>query len=129
MKKLFILLLTILCLSGAGQLTSANSSYYDPSRDDAPPPPAGHHDRVGRPGPRRRLEARRVLDKTGAYLKQAQLIAPRPELSRLGRAFAYQRKASICYRQCRYDRAIRLSLRAREIARKIIARLSRGRLF
>jgi hypothetical protein len=103
MKKQLFLILAVICLSGIGMTAYA----YRPG-----PPP----------GPPEHLRAQRVLDVTKDSLLRAQRVAHRhgSEHDRLQTAFSYQRRAREYYRQGRYQRTIRYSLRAREIADSII---------
>jgi hypothetical protein len=109
MKKTLVFMLTWLCLCGMSQLVSARV-----------PPPYGYHHR---PAPVSRMGARRVLDKTRGYLYRAQNVAPPygPNRYRLRQAFNYQKRARRLLAQCFYHSAVRTSLRAREIAKDIIA--------
>lgn len=78
----------------------------------------GHHHYHN---PEKRLQAKRVLNYTFEILIQAQRAARRGGYREgLGRAFAHQDRAEELYESGEYNRSIRHSLRAREIAEYII---------
>jgi hypothetical protein len=116
MKKIFILLLTLVSIIGI----SITANAYGPGPGGPPLPPPQN-----RPHPEDRMEARRVLTETKGRLDQAQRVAYGPQHENLRNAFDLQADAHNCYEQLRYHRAIQLSLRAREIAQNIIEEAGR----
>jgi hypothetical protein len=119
LKKILILILTLTSLFSIGIVASA----FGPGSGYPPPPPPHHGFHPGD-----QMEARRVLDETRDYIFQAQRVADRYQQQNLRRAFGLQADGREFYRQWRYDRAIRLSYRAREIAQDIIESAERREL-
>jgi hypothetical protein len=115
-KKILILLLSLVSIIGI----SITANAYGPGPGGPPPPPPHNGSHSGD-----RMEARRVLTETKGRLDQAQRVAHGPQRENLRNAFDLQAKANDRYRQSRYDQAIRLSLRAREIAQNIIEKAGR----
>jgi hypothetical protein len=104
MKKYLILILTFLCLGCLDQPASARRYEH-------------HHS-----GSSRKWEASRILEKTRYYVLRADRMARGPERYRLKSAYANQRYARTYYSRGLYERTIRYSLRARDIAQDIIAK-------
>jgi hypothetical protein len=109
-KKIMVLLLT---MAGIISISMAASAHHGPGRGYPPPPDRG------------RWEARSVLDETKAYIFRAQRVAHGYQRAELRRAYSLQAEARNLYRHSFYQRAIRLSYRAREIAQDIIERAER----
>jgi hypothetical protein len=116
LKKILILLLTLVSIIGIS--ITANAYGHGPGGPPPPPPRNGPHSG-------NRMEARRVLTETKGRLDQAQRVAHGPQRQNLRNAFGLQANARDRYKQLRYDQAIRLSLRAREIAQSIIEEAKR----
>jgi hypothetical protein len=117
LKKILILILTLTSIISISMVAYAKG----PGPGNPPPQPPPHN----RLHSGDRMEARRVLTKTKEYLSRAQRVAWGPQRKYLGKAFDLQADARRRYKQSRYDQAIRVSLRAREIAQSIIKEAKR----
>jgi hypothetical protein len=115
LKKILILLLTLVSIIGI----SITANAYGPGGPPPPPPPHWG------PPPNERMEALRVLNKTREYLFQARRVAYGPLREDVRHAFDLQADARYFYKQWRHQRAIQLSLRAREIAQDVIEKAER----
>jgi hypothetical protein len=127
MRKLMMLGLMIIfgCASvavvqgqGHGPKDDDRGRDRDRRHDQGPPPPhsKGKYDR------QEREKARRVLNETHDVLDRAQREAARGGYDEgLGRAFTHQQEAKDYFRRDHYDWAISHSMRARDIAKEIIA--------
>ena len=115
MKKILILILTLISIIS----TSIVAEACGPGPGYPPPP------YWGPPPDDDRMEALGVLNETREYLFRAQRVAYGPLRNDLRHAFALQADARELYRQWHHQRAIQLSLRAREIAQDIIEETNR----
>ncbi|HYH03756.1 MAG TPA: hypothetical protein VEC37_11675 [Bacillota bacterium] len=115
MKKTLMLVLLLLCSSAT--VASAHNYDYSEHRHHK----AGHREHRYQENSEERMRARRVLRYTSETLMQAQRAARRGGYREgLGRGFAHQDRAKELYYDGEYNRSIRHSLRAREIAEYII---------
>jgi hypothetical protein len=116
-KKILILILTLVSIIGI----SITANAYGPGSGGPLPPPPPHWG----PPPNERIGALKVLNETREFLFQAQRVAYGPLREDVRHAFDLQANAREFYRQWRHQRAIRLSLRAREIAQDVIEKAER----